>query len=288
MSSYKKLDEILLLFGIDYELPYYISNGRFIEEFPQEPFRMDFYAICLCKSGEILLEIDGNPHSISQNQFLISAPSTTISFYNTAKDFEMRLLMFDKNFIVKNTSNPFLMEDMNLFGESSYNIPQCDEDEFGLLMILMDYLEQTSLKKGKFIEGRVTTTILNILFQVAEITSENYIENKAGTLHNLFFQFTELVRKDGLKNKDVEYYANRLCISNKHLIRIVKDACGKTPHEIIDENLLKEAFVLLGNPAIDISETAFRTGFNSASAFSRFFKKMTAQSPSEYRKELFS
>lgn len=287
MTSFKKLDEILLLFGIDYELPYYISNGRFIEDFPKETFRMDFYAICLCKSGEILLEIDGNEHKISQNQFLISAPSTAISFFNTVKDFEMRMLLFDKNFIVKNTSNPFLMEDMNLFGGSNYNIPQCDEEEFRLLMVLIDYLEQTSLKKGKYLEGRVTTTILNILFQVAEITSEHYMENKAGTLHNLYFQFTELVRKDGLKNKEVEYYADRLCVSNKHLIRIVKDASGKTPHEIIDENLLKEAFVLLGNPGTDISETAFRTGFNSVSAFSRFFKKMTGQSPSEYRKEHF-
>ena len=63
----------------------------------------------------------------------------------------------------------------------------------------------------------------------------------------------------------------------------IKKASGKTPHEVIDETLLKEAYVMLGNPDITISEIAFDLQFNSASAFGRFFKKHTALSPSEYR-----
>jgi AraC-like DNA-binding protein len=64
---------------------------------------------------------------------------------------------------------------------------------------------------------------------------------------------------------------------------VVKKASGKTPHQVIDEILLKEAYIMLGNSAVTISEIAFELQFNSASAFGRFFKKHTSCSPSEYR-----
>jgi AraC-like DNA-binding protein len=57
-----------------------------------------------------------------------------------------------------------------------------------------------------------------------------------------------LVKENILQHKDVQYYADKLFITNKYLILIVKKATGKTPHQIIDEALLKEACVLLGYP----------------------------------------
>ncbi|ULT23174.1 AraC family transcriptional regulator [Sphingobacterium sp. E70] len=103
--------------------------------------------------------------------------------------------------------------------------------------------------------------------------------------NSLYFKFTDLVQQHCSQSKDVKYYADRLFISNKYLISIVKKASGKTPHEIIDENLLKEAYALLGNPEKTISDIAYAIGFNSISAFGRFFKKYSMLSPSEYRKD---
>jgi AraC-like DNA-binding protein len=74
--------------------------------------------------------------------------------------------------------------------------------------------------------------------------------------------------------RTVQFYAEQLCISNKYLIEIIKKSSGKTPHEVIDEALLKEAYVMLGNPELTISEIAFELQFNSASAFGRFFKNI--------------
>ena len=86
------------------------------------------------------------------------------------------------------------------------------------------------------------------------------------------------------QHKAVRYYAQKLHVSNKYLIEIVKKAAGKTPHEIIDAHLLKEAVVLLGNPAVNITDIAYRLRFNSVSAFGRFFKKHASISPTDYRR----
>ena len=86
-----------------------------------------------------------------------------------------------------------------------------------------------------------------------------------------------------LEHKTVQLYADQLHISNKYLIEIVKKTSGRTPHEVINEILLKEAYVLLGNPELTVTEIAFQLHFNSTSAFGRFFKKHTTISPSQYR-----
>jgi hypothetical protein len=55
-------------------------------------------------------------------QFLVAAPSTIVKFLKTSQDFMMKLLFFDKNFLIKNISNPFIIEKMNLFSQGSYSI----------------------------------------------------------------------------------------------------------------------------------------------------------------------
>lgn len=283
MKTYKKLFEVLKMYGVVHHESYYLSTGKFIEEFPKEPFRTDFYAVCICKSGEILLEADGVEYVITQNHFFVSAPSTVISFSHTKKNFEMRLLLFEKNFVTKHSANPYLIESLGIFKNSAFGVYETNKEDFSRLYRTMTYLEQISSRTGKFIEEIIITVILYLLLEIAEITTEEYQETRADESKNILVQFRELVQKNSIRNKEVSYYADRLNISNKYLIRVIKRASGMTPHEIIDENILKESFVLLADPRKDISEIAFEVGFNSVSAFGRFFKKHTDLSPSEYR-----
>ncbi|MFV0156396.1 AraC family transcriptional regulator [Empedobacter falsenii] len=98
-------------------------------------------------------------------------------------------------------------------------------------------------------------------------------------------KFNELVKENILLYKDVGFYAKQLYISDKYLIEVVKKATGKTPHQIFDEALLKEAYVMLGNSGYSITQIAHLLQFSSVSAFGRFFKKYASFSPTEYRRQ---
>lgn len=129
MKTYKKLFEVLKMYGVVHHESYYLSTGKFIEEFPREPFRTDFYVVCICKSGEILLEADGVEYVIAQNHFFVSAPSTVISFSHTKKNFEMRLLLFEKNFVTKHSANPYLIESLGIFKNSAFGVYETNGEE---------------------------------------------------------------------------------------------------------------------------------------------------------------
>ena len=287
MKSYENLKETLAFYGVNCNEPYYISSGNSILKFPKKSFRIDFYAFCICLAGNIELEIDNNTYNINQNGFLISAPSTIIKFKKVSKDFRMKLLFFSKDYLLKNISNPFIIDKMNLFRYGSYNILEADLQQAVPLYAFLDYLKIKTSIKGKFTEEIIRTIIFNLLLEIAEIVSLEGGDSKENKKKKkeLFLKFDELVKENILLYKDVGFYAKQLCISDKYLIEVVKKATGKTPHQIIAEALLKEAYVMLGNPGYSITQIADLLQFSSVSAFGRFFKKYASISPTEYRRQ---
>ena len=285
MVTYENLHDTLFFYNIDCRQSYYISSVKPIFEFPKVPFRMDYYALCICTSGEVSVEIDHYHYKASAHSILIAAPSTIVKFLETSQDFMMKLLFFDKNFLIKNISNPFIIEKMNLFSQGSYSIVQTNPKDSRVLQNLLAYLKKKSRKQGKFTEEIVRTIIFNLLLETAEILDAKHSKDpeKEEGKKDLYLKFNSLIRDYIRQRRTVQFYAEQLCISSKYLIEIIKKSSGKTPHEVIDEALLKEAYVMLGNPELTISEIAFELQFNSASAFGRFFKKHTSVSPSEYR-----
>lgn len=287
MNDYESLKETLSFYGVKTNSPYYISSGEPISKFQEKPFRMDFYSFCICTSGNIHLEIDSKEYVITENDFLISAPSTIVRFLEISTDFRMRLLFFEKNFLLKNISNPFVIEKMALFQKGSYSIVQPNLKQAESFLGLLNYLKDKSQLTGKYTEEIIRTIIFNILLEIAEII-HTHNNNEADDIpqKELALKFSQLVRDNIHQHTDVKYYAQQLFVSGKYLLETVKKNTGKTPHRIIDEFLLKEAFVLLGNPERTVSEIAFTLQFNSASAFGRFFKKYTSMSPSAYREKV--
>ena len=85
-------------------------------------------------------------------------------------------------------------------------------------------------------------------------------------------------------NRDVRFYADSLNVSSRYLAQVTKRIAGKTPKMIIDDYLCREAEFLLASSDKTVQEIAYEFDFSSQAHFSKFFRKMTGISPSEYRK----
>ena len=282
---YENIKQTLSFYDIDCNSPYYISIESEKITFSEKQFRMDFYAFCICTEGEITLEIDNTEYVLAKDSVIISAPSTTVKFRKASDNFKMNLLLFEKNFLLKNISNPFIIEKMVLFQYSSFSIFEEEKNNIEKLTGFLTYLNETSKKRGRFSEEIIRTIIFNLLLELAAINEHNLSvsEENDKTHSDVYLKFRKLILENILENKSVQFYADKLNVSNKYLIEIVKKSSEKTPHEIIDELLMKEAYVLLGDTELTISEIAFKLQFNSVSAFGRFFKKYATISPSKYR-----
>ncbi|WP_027421395.1 helix-turn-helix domain-containing protein [Crocinitomix catalasitica] len=285
MRLYTNLKQTLSFCSVENDKPYFLSLASTAADLNEKAFHMDFYSFGICTEGKMTMEVDNNDYKIEANSFLIAAPSTTVRFKDVSQDIQFKYLLFEKNFLLKNLSNPFIIEKTVLFQKGTYAISKTDDGTSKNLQNILNYLELKSNQAGKFTDEIVRTIIINLILEVAEITHQIIpkIKNEDKTISDVYLAFRKLILENILINKSVQYYADKLNISNKYLIEIVKKASDRTPHEIIDELLLKEAYVLLGDTTLTISEIAFKLQFNSISAFGRFFKKKASLSPSQYR-----
>jgi transcriptional regulator GlxA family with amidase domain len=81
----------------------------------------------------------------------------------------------------------------------------------------------------------------------------------------------------------VPQLASRAGLSTAHFIRAFRAEFGVTPHRYLRERRLDRARELLATSAIPITDVCDRVGFLSLGTFSHLFKKVTGESPSEYR-----
>lgn len=96
-------------------------------------------------------------------------------------------------------------------------------------------------------------------------------------------QFLALVQENFRKERFLDFYANKLEITPKHLSRTIKKQTGQTAVEWIERYVILEAKVLLKSSNLNIQQIADELNFPSQSFFGKYFKKLTGQSPKEFR-----
>lgn len=99
-------------------------------------------------------------------------------------------------------------------------------------------------------------------------------------------QFKHLVEKKFVEQRSVQYYANALNITPKHLTDTVKSVTGKTPSELIQGRILLEIKVLLRSSDMTISQIGCELNFSDPSHITRFIKQKTGCTPLELRNKL--
>ena len=94
----------------------------------------------------------------------------------------------------------------------------------------------------------------------------------------------QLTAQKKLATPTVSLIAKQLFVNANYLNSIIKGFTGKTASAHIQDKILLEAKSFLLHTDLQVSEIAYKLGFENTSYFNRFFKKNTTLTPTEYRK----
>ena len=98
--------------------------------------------------------------------------------------------------------------------------------------------------------------------------------------------FFERVFSPGIIDGSLKSYADPLGISTNYLSRLVKQKTGRSPGTWIDIARIGRAKELLGGSQDSVIDIAAAVGLEDQSYFSRFFRRHTGMTPSEYRRKM--
>lgn len=134
--------------------------------------------------------------------------------------------------------------------------------------------------------------LLQMLYAVFLVDMQNVQEKAIAhrqvpqRVEEIFIEFNRLLPRHFIKHRDIAFYADRLCITNDYLSRIVKRVSGRTVVDFINQMLLMEASYLLRTTSLSISQIAEQLHFAEPAAFTHFFTRLKGMSPRDYRKSV--
>lgn len=124
-----------------------------------------------------------------------------------------------------------------------------------------------------------------LLHSERERRKQNFTEIKKGADLDYVMLFKDLLEKDYKNQKQVNYYAKQIIITEKRLNQATTKVLGKSPKELIDDRVLLEAKRILAHTTENVKEIAYHLGYEEPTNFIKYFKKHSTVTPTEFREK---
>lgn len=246
-------------------------------QLPLPPHKKTVNDFFIVTDGFAKRQVGINSYEIHKNELLIvpQLQVSTTDFYS--KNINGFYCHFSDDFLADNS----LLLNWQLNGQlNKITIDKDRTERICQLLKIINNLYKNNWKQNKrLIVQYLRTVITEISFQKIEINSEKNSKKRDITL-----DYIRLITANLDKGYSISKLAEILHITPNHLNKTIKNHLGKSAQSVYNEILIQEAKVLLLQTSKDISEIAFELGFNDLSYFGKFFKKLSKQTPLEYRK----
>lgn len=262
-----------------------IENG--IEHFYNKPVKCNNLILILCQSGEVNVEINYVNYNLKKDGFLSIAPYDIVVFKDYSCDFSSHALILPLTMFT-----PIIAElRMTHYDYVKKNPLIYFNEEY--LRIIETTFELIS-KASKLLDGerfeQVVIKQISSLFYIQQqfytscseydIKLHEYVSRKK----ELFRLFIKSLVESHSVSREVLFYANELGVSCGYLNEVCNDVSHHTAKEIIDSAVSARLKYELSYTSKSIQELADEYNFPSQSYFSRYYKRMTGMTPSEFRK----
>jgi AraC-like DNA-binding protein/ligand-binding sensor protein len=125
--------------------------------------------------------------------------------------------------------------------------------------------------------------LLKVFADHLSMVSNQILVREENTDSPLIARARDFIDQNQAEDLSLEAVAKAVNTSTFYFCKMFKKATGLTFTEYLSRIRVEKAKSHLLNPHIRISEVAFEVGFQSLSQFNRVFKKITGQSPSQFR-----
>lgn len=242
--------------------------------------------IIYCLSGKAKITVHEDVHWIEPKELIILLPGQFISFSEPSEDFSTVTMVISASLLSDTLSGvPRFSPHFFFYMRSHYWYPQSERD-VSRMYVFLGMIKEKVTSHDVYRRGLILHLLRYLyleLFNAYQKESTLVTAHRDTRKEELANKFFELIMKHFKENKEVAFYADKLCITSKYLTMVIKETSGKSAKDWIVEYIILEIKALLKNTNLNIQEIAIETNFANQSSLGRFFRKHTGMSLSQYR-----
>lgn len=243
------------------------------------PTRLDFHILQFVTRGSGRHWLDGEPVELRPGEVLHIRPSQ-VHWFDGGAGHEAFLLLF----LPEAAPDAGALESLNLHLTAPLT---CTPDEFELLLGLLRKFERLQSKPGAIRPGHVGPWLLGaIIAAIADLLPQPHVGEQGserGPLR-LVHAFERLLEAHHASQRNLAWYVARLNTTARTLHRACQAVRGLSPKRLLDARIGLEAKRKLMLSADTVEAIAFSLGFSESTNFVKFFKRVSGQTPEEFRR----
>ena len=250
----------------------------------RHPFKVDVNTSIITIKGTTEGFIGLKPYTTNGACFITIIAGQIMEYKCISDDFEGLFIIMSKNFTDRLLPNVHERLPLSL---SIRDNPVVSLDEEGLAgMINIFEMLKKLIQQEEHPYRLEAARYLMLAFLYGAGYYFHKFGNKKEKTHNetLIEKFKHLVQIHYKKERGLDFYADKLLISSKHLSRVLRESGNKSGNDLIDEFVALEAKALLKSTNMTILQVSEELNFPSQSFFGKYFKRVTGMSPKEYKK----
>ena len=249
----------------------------------QYPFKTDVTAAIICIKGTTTGSINLKPYTTNGPCLITILPEQILEYESISDDFSGLFIIMSSKFTNSLMLNAAERLPLSLSIMDNPVIP-LDEEALNGMIYNFEMLKKTVQGKDHPYRLEVAKHLaLAFLYGVGEFFHK-FNDKKKKTHHELLVEnFLQLVQLHHKEQRGLEFYADKLCLTSKHLSKVVREVSGRPANDWIDEYVVLLAKALLKSTNMTIQQIGDELNFPSQSFFGKYFKRVTGMSPREYK-----
>ena len=247
-----------------------------------QPYRLQEGRIAIITNGRARVLINLIEYIFRPNYISLIAPGSIIQIIETSQDFDAHMMAIEHNFLPvfgkEEFFAHFLQRKKNLLLPLT-TTEQVQIENF--ITVMWDVLQEPVFRK-EVIQHLLAGLLYNI-----EYIAKNKGQSESSPLthqNDIFQRFISLVNTYSKTERNVSFYADKLCLTPRYLNTVIRQASQQTVMDWINQSIILEAKVLLKHSNRLVYQISDELNFPNPSFFSKFFKRMTGMTPQEYQK----
>jgi AraC family transcriptional activator of pobA len=246
------------------------------------PHRQDYYKLVFVRQGGRRHWVDMVPYTIKANALYFTSPQQVLLKEEAATCFSGVSICFTEEFL--DIEENRLLRQLPVI-HNPHNGHELELTEADITFInditaklLLEYHHKLGWRNSMLL-----AYLRVLLIYISRLYTTQFAHDDGFDNRELLKRFKALVADNFAQWHDVATYAGMLSLSAGHFSELIKEQSGKTAIEHIHDRLLLEAKRMLFHTDHSIKEIAFQLGFEDASYFNRFFKRLVSTTPLGYR-----
>ncbi|MDR2854243.1 MAG: helix-turn-helix domain-containing protein [Prevotellaceae bacterium] len=249
------------------------------------PTRMDTTISAICLNGSMEISIDLKRYVLEAPNFVVVHPDQILQTHSRSSNFSGLFVVMSKKFISSIQLN--IQDTIPIFFYLKENPSTVlTQSELDLLLSYFSLLKQTMKMENNVFRKEIIQHLAHAFFYGVATIFQNHQppENeKKSRKEMLFDNFLKMLAAHHKQCRNVSFYADKLCLTPKHLSSAIKEISGSTAGKWIDDYVMLEAKALLKSTDMTIQQISDELNFANQSFFGKYFKHFSGMSPKMYR-----